>query len=92
MTKTEQTLTIVVVGLIGLLAINFAGDYVFRGGQIGINETMGKAWTLQSEKNETQDKINMLVAEVLVQLDKDVKSNMKVVDQLIGIILRNGEV
>ncbi len=53
---------------------------------------MSKLWTNQSEINNGQDKINMLVAEILVELDQDVRSNMKVVDQLIGIILQNGEV
>ncbi len=83
---------IAIVGLIALLAINFGGDYVFRGGQIEINETMSKLWTNQSDINNSQDRINILVAEVLIQLDEDVRNNFKVVDQLIGIILRNGEV
>ncbi len=77
-----------VVGLVGLLAINFGGDYVFRGGQIEINESMGELWTMQGEHNETQDVINKLVAEVLVQMDKDIRSNMKVIDQLTGLLLR----
>lgn len=88
-TEREKLLTIGIVGLIALLAINFGGDYVFRGAQIEINEIMGKAWTTQAEINTDQNKINVLVAEVLIQLDKDVRSNMKVVDQLIGIILRD---
>ena len=83
---------IAIVGLVALLAINFGGDYVFRGGQMEINEIMGEAWTTQAEINTDQNKINILVAEVLIQLDEDVRNNFKVVDQLIGIILRNGEV
>jgi len=90
--EREQILTIGIVGLIALLAINFGGDYIFRGGQIEINELMGEAWTTQAEINTDQNKINILVAEVLIQLDEDVRNNFKVVDQLIGIILRNGEV
>ena len=78
-----------VVGLFALLAINFLGDYTFRGGQIELNEMMGKAWTTQAELNVDQNKINVLVAEVLIQLDEDVRNNFKVVDQLIGIILRD---
>jgi len=80
---------ITIVGLIALLAINFGGDYVFRGAQIDINEDMAELWTTQAGINTDQHKINILIAEVLVQLDKDVRSNMKVVDQLIGIILRD---
>ncbi len=80
---------IAIVGLVALLAINFGGDYVFRGGQIEINETMAELWRDQSDINESQDRINMLVVEILVELDQDVRSNMKVVDQLIGIILEN---
>lgn len=91
-TEREKLLTICVIGSFALLAINFGGDYVFRGAQIEINETMAKGWTMQAEWNQTQNTINKLVAEVLIQLDKDVRSNMKVVDQLIGIILRDGEV
>ncbi len=37
MNNREQVLTITVVGLIGLTAINFGGDWVFRGQQIEIN-------------------------------------------------------
>ena len=47
---------------------------------------------MQAEWNKTQSVLNNLVAEVLIQLDEDVRNNFKVVDQLIGIILRNGEV
>lgn len=88
-TEREKLLTIGIVGLIALLAINFGGDYVFRGGQIEINEMMGEAWTTQVQINTDQNKINILVAEVLIQLDEDVRNNFKVVDQLIGIILRD---
>lgn len=90
MKKTNNDLyKIGIVGLIALLAINFGGDYVFRGGQIEINEIMGETWTTQAVINLDQNKINILVAEVLIQLDEDVRNNFKVVDQLIGIILRD---
>jgi len=36
-TNTEQALTIAVVGLIALTAINFGADWIFRGQQIEIN-------------------------------------------------------
>ena len=49
---------------------------------------MVEAWTQQATYNETQDKINFLVGTVLEQLDKDVRSNMKVIDQLTGLLLR----
>lgn len=80
---------ITIVGLFALLAINFGGDYVFRGVQVELNEAMSEAWTMQAEWNKTQSTLNKLVAEVLIQLDSDVRSNMKVVDQLIGVILRD---
>jgi len=54
--EREQLLTIGIVGLIALLAINFGGDYIFRGGQIEINELMGEAWTTQAEINTDQTK------------------------------------
>ncbi len=88
-TEREKLLTIGIVGLVALLAINFGGDYVFRGGQMEINEIMGEAWTTQAEINRDQNKINILVSEVLIQLDEDVRNNFKVVDQLIGVILRD---
>jgi len=91
-TQREQLLTACVVVLFALLAMNFIGDYTFRGAQIELNETVSEAWTMQAEWNETQCTINKLVAEVLVELDKDVRSNMRVVDQLIGIILENEHV
>lgn len=91
-TEREKLLTIGIVGLIALLAINFGGDYVFRGGQIEINESITEVLTMQADWNTSQSQINVLIAEALIELDKDVRSNMKVVDQLIGIILRNGEV
>jgi hypothetical protein len=87
--KREDLLTICVIGLFALLAINFGGDYIFRGGQIEINELMTKGFTIQAEINTDQNKINRLVAEVLIQLDEDVRNNFKIVDQLIGIILRD---
>lgn len=90
MNNTEQLLTMAVVGLIGLLAINFGGDYVFRGAQMEVNEIMGEAWTTQAEWNVNQNKANILIATVLEQLDKDVRSNMKVIDQLTGLLLRGG--
>jgi len=92
LTKREQLLTVCVIGLFTLLAVNFIGDYTFRGAQIELNETVAEAWTMQAEWNKTQSTINKLVAEVLVELDKDVRSNMRVVDQLIGIILENEHV
>ncbi len=88
MTQTEQALTIVVVGLVALTALNFGADWIFRGQQIEVNELMVEAWTQQATYNETQDKINFLVGTVLEQLDKDVRSNMKVIDQLTGLLLR----
>ncbi len=88
-TPREQLLTVCIVGLFAILAINFAGDYVFRGGQIEINEDMAELWVGQIEINNGQHKINISIAEVLVQLDKDVRNNFKVVDQIIGIILRD---
>jgi len=72
--------------------MNFIGDYTFRGSQIELNEAMSEGWKMQAEWNETQNTINKLVAEVLIELDKDVRSNMRVVDQLIGIILENEHV
>lgn len=84
----QDYLALVVAGLIGLLIINFGGDWAFRGSQIEINEIIGDGLTLQAEWNISQSNINILISEVLTQLDKDVRSNMKVIDQLTGLLLR----
>ena len=84
----QDYLAIVVAGLVGLLIINFAGDYTFRGVQIEVNEIIGQGFTIQANINNNQTKINILIGTVLEQLDKDVRSNMKVIDKLTGLLLR----
>lgn len=87
--KTQNYLIIAVVGLLGFMAINVAGDLSYRSVQISINEEMAHNWQSQSNINGKQDKINFLVTDVLTSLDEDVRNNMKVIDQLIGIIIRD---
>jgi len=84
--KTEEVFTvkwstIAIVGLIALTALNFSGDWIFRLQQIELNELVGEGFTLLGEWQAEQDK-------QLEQLDKDVRSNMKVIDQLTGLLLR----
>jgi len=86
--NTEQALIILVVTLIGVSILNFYGDYTFRGAQIQINEMTGQGFIVQQNINDNQTRVNLLIAEVLEQLDKDVRSNMKVIDQLTGLLLR----
>ena len=87
--KTQNYLVIVVVGLLGFTAINFAGDFMFRGGQMELNEGMVNNWKTMSNINGNNDKTHYLVTDILTQLDEDVRNNMKVIDRLIGIILRD---
>lgn len=75
-------LTIIVIGLVALLAMNYVGDFTYRG---AVNEHIDSSnnnfQVLVNVTNQHYDKLN--------EMDKDVRSNMKVVDQLIGIILRD---
>jgi len=87
--KTQTYLVIGVVALLGFMTINIAGDLAYRTVQLEINEGMIKNWQTQSNINGNNDKIHFLETEVLEQLDEDVRNNMKVIDQLIGIIMRD---
>ncbi len=87
--KTQNYLVITVVALLGFTTINFAGDLIFRESQIELDYEMARNWKTQSNINGQNDKIHFLETEILKQLDEDVRNNMKVVDQLIGIILRD---
>jgi len=85
---SQDYLAVMVVLLLGFTILNFSSDWVFRGSQIEINTAIDEAFNTQTNINNNQTKINMLIAEVLLQLDKDVRSNMKVIDQLTGLLLR----
>ena len=74
--------------LLGFTILNFSADWTFRAGQIELNEVIADGFDLQASWNESQTNINILIGEVLEQLDKDVRSNMKVIDQLTGLLLR----
>lgn len=87
--KTQNYLIIAVVGLLGFMAINVAGDLSYRTVQLSINEEMAHNWKSQTDINGENNKIHFLEADVLASLDEDVRSNMKVIDQLIGIIMRD---
>ncbi len=80
-TQREDQLTILVIGLVALLALNYVMDFTYRG---AINEHVDASnqnfQTLSDVNNINVDKIN--------GIDEVVSSNMKVIDQLIGIILR----
>lgn len=75
-------LTIAVIGLVALLALNYIGDFTYRG---AVNEHIDNSnynfQVMVNVSNSHLDKLN--------EMDKDIRSNMKVVDQLIGIILRD---
>ncbi len=91
MTKKATTQDYLVVGvilLLGFTILNFSADWIYRGAQIELNTSIQEAFTTQANINNNQTKINILIAEVLGQLDKDIRSNMKVIDQLTGLLLR----
>ena len=75
-------LAVVVIGLVALLALNYIGDFTYRG---AINEHVDNSnhnfQVLVNSSNSHVDKF--------IELEEDVKSNYKVIDQLIGIILRD---
>jgi len=75
-------LTIVVIGLVALLTMNYVGDFMYRG---VVNEYIDNSnYNFQVMVNVSNSHLN-----TLNEMDKDVRSNMKVIDQLIGIILRD---
>ena len=75
-------LTVIVIGLIALLALNYIGDFTYRG---AVNEHIDNSnhnfQVLVNSSNSHVDKF--------IELEEDVKSNYKVIDKLIGIILRD---
>ncbi len=74
-------LTIVVIGLVALLALNYIGDFTYRG---AVNEHIDNS----NHNFQVMVNVNNSHLEVLNQMDEDIESNMKVINQLIGIILR----
>jgi len=74
-------LTVVVIGLVALLALNYIGDFTYRG---AMNEH------IDNSNNNFQVLVNVTNSHVdtLNEIDEVIKSNMKVINQLIGIILR----
>lgn len=94
-TTTQDYLVVAVIGLLGFTALNFAGDFTYRG---AVNEHIDNSnknfQTVVDVNNINVERINEMdnnVTDKLNEMDKDIRSNMKVIDQLIGIILR-GEV
>jgi len=75
-------LTVIVIGLVALLALNYIGDFTYRG---AVNEHIDNSnhnfQVLVNSSNSHVDKF--------IELEEDVKSNYKVIDKLIGIILRD---
>ena len=80
-TQREEYLTIVVIGLVALLTINFVNDFMFT-------DINNKKWDLQIQINTNLNEVNILQQEIITNMDEVINSNMKVIDQLIGIILR----
>ncbi len=78
----EDYLTIVVIGLVALLAVNYVNDFMFE-------DINNKRWDLQTKINTNTNDVNKLQQQMMNNINEVVESNMKVVDQLIGIILRN---
>ncbi len=75
-------LTVLVVGLVGLLVINTATDW--------------SMWSTQQQSLQSHTDILIKLQtwvfdhmELHEQLEEDVASNYKVIDQLIGVILRD---
>ena len=80
-TQREEYLTIVVIGLVALLTINFVNDFMFT-------DINNKKWDLQIQINTNLNEVNIMQQEMISNMDEVIESNMKVINQLIGIILR----
>lgn len=74
-------LTVVIIGLVALLALNYIGDFTYRG---AVNEHIDTS----NQNFLTMSDVNNINVDKLNEIDEVVRSNMKVIDQLIGIILR----
>ena len=74
-------LTVVVIGLVALLALNYIGDFTYRG---AVNEHIDSS----NQNFQTLSDVNNVNVDKLREINEVVESNMKVINQLIGIILR----
>ncbi len=77
----EDYLTIVVIGLVALLSVNFVNDFMFT-------DINNKKWDLQIQINTNLNEVNILQQKMITSMNEDIESNMKVINQLIGIMLR----
>lgn len=75
-------LTVVVIGLIALLALNYIGDFTYRG---AVNEHIDTS----NQNFLTLSDVNNINVDRLNEIEEDVESNYKIINQLIGIILRD---
>ena len=75
-------LTIVVVGLVALLAVNYTTDFMYM-------DVTDKRLDIHLNHIIDLKVSDFEQNKLFEQLDKDVESNYKVVNQLIGIILRD---
>ena len=88
-TNREEHLTVIVIGLVALLALNYIGDFTYRG---AVNEHIDNSnhnfQVMVNVSNINVERVDGIVGNIS-SIDKDVKSNYRIIDQLIGIILRD---
>ncbi len=91
-TTTQDYLVIVIIGLVALLALNYVGDFTYRG---AVNEHIDNSnknfQTLVDVNNINVERINEMetnVTDRLNEMDDDVTDNVKAIDKLLGILIR----
>ena len=87
-TQREEYLTVVVIGLVALLAMNYIGDFTYRGANNSIIDTNNQNWITQVQINNDLLDASRSQTQINEMNDKDIDSNTRAIDKLIGILLR----
>ncbi len=88
LTQREEYFTVVIIGLIALLAMNYAGDITYR---MAVNENIdinNQNWITQVQVNNDLLDISRSQTQINEMNDEDIDSNTRAIDKLIGILLR----
>jgi len=87
-TQREQLLTVCVVGLFSLLALNYIGDFTYRGANNDNVDINNQNWITQVEVNNLLLNATINQEQINEQNDEDITDNVKAIDKLLGILIR----
>ncbi len=88
LTQREEYFTVVIIGLIALLTLNYVGDITYRGANNENIDANNQNWITQVEVNNHLLDISKSQTQINEMNDKDIDSNTRAIDKLIGILLR----